>query len=230
MDRSLTLKAYEDMLVIRAFEEEVTRQFRGGNFPRHAHTYQGQEAVAVGVCQALEPDDFITSTHRGHGHLIAKGADLRRSMAEFAGKATGYCKGKGGEMHVIDLKIGMLGAVSVVGGGIPLAVGSGLASQVGRDSRVTVCFFGDGAANQGTFHEGLNLAAAWKLPVVFVCENNGYAMTVKSSNVTSVEDLSVRAAVPMGCPGAVSTGTISPRSMKPPRARWRRPGTGTVHP
>ena len=121
-------------------------------------------------------------------------------MAEFAGKATGYCKGKGGEMHVIDLKIGMLGAVSVVGGGIPLAVGSGLASQVGRDSRVTVCFFGDGAANQGTFHEGLNLAAAWRLPVVFVCENNGYAMTVKSSNVTSVKDLAVRAGS-YGMPG-----------------------------
>ena len=205
IDRSLDLKAYEDMLVIRAFEEEVTRQFRGGNFPRHAHTYQGQEAVAVGVCQALEPDDFITSTHRGHGHLIAKGADLRRSMAEFAGKATGYCKGKGGEMHVIDLKIGMLGAVSVVGGGIPLAVGSGLASQVGRDSRVTVCFFGDGAANQGTFHEGLNLAAAWKLPVVFVCENNGYAMTVKSSNVTSVKDLAVRAGS-YGMPGFTVDG------------------------
>ena len=205
MDRSLALQAYEDMLVIRAFEEEVTRQFRGGNFPRHAHTYQGQEAVAVGVCQALEADDFITSTHRGHGHLIAKGADLRRSMAEFAGKATGYCKGKGGEMHVIDLKIGMLGAVSVVGGGIPLAVGSGLASQVGRDSGVTVCFFGDGAANQGTFHEGLNLAAAWKLPVVFVCENNGYAMTVKSSNVTSVEDLAVRAAA-YGIPGCSVDG------------------------
>ncbi len=205
MDRSLVLKAYEDMLVIRAFEEEVTRQFRGGNFPRHAHTCQGQEAVAVGVCQALEPDDFITSTHRGHGHLIAKGADLRRSMAEFAGKATGYCKGKGGEMHVIDLQIGMLGAVSVVGGGIPLAVGSGLASQVGRDSRVTVCFFGDGAANQGTFHEGLNLAAAWKLPVVFVCENNGYAMTVKSSNVTSVKDLAVRA-VSYGIPGCSVDG------------------------
>ena len=200
IDRTLAITAYEDMLIIRAFEEEVTRQFRGGVFPRHAHTYQGQEAIAVGVCQALEPDDFITSTHRGHGHLIAKGADLRRTMAEFAGKATGYCKGKGGEMHVIDLKIGMLGAVSVVGGGIPLAVGSGLASQVGRDSRVTVCFFGDGAANQGTFHEGLNLAGAWNLPVVFVCENNGYAMTVKSSNVTSVKDLAVRAGS-YGMPG-----------------------------
>ena len=142
------------MLIIRAFEEEVTRQFRGGNFPRHAHTYQGQEAVAVGVCQALERDDFITSTHRGHGHLIAKGADLRRSMAEFAGKAAGYCKGKGGEMHVIDLRIGMLGAVSVVGGGIPLAVGSGLASQVGRDSRVTVCFFRRRSRQPGDLSRG----------------------------------------------------------------------------
>ena len=181
------------MLTIRVFEDEVTRQFREGHFPRHAHTYQGQEAIAVGVCLALNREDFITSTHRGHGHLIAKGGDLCRAMAEFAGKAKGYCKGKGGEMHVMDPEIGMLGAISVVGGGIPLAVGSGLANQVGHDSRVTVCFFGEGAANQGTFHEGLNLAAAWKLPVVFVCENNQYAMTVRSSNVTAVEDLAVRA-------------------------------------
>lgn len=205
VSKELVVEAYRKMLQIRLFEDEVADQFRNGVFPRHAHTCQGQEAVAVGVCQALEAGDFITSTHRGHGHLIAKGGDMRRTMAEFAGKAAGYCKGKGGEMHVIDLGIGMLGAVSIVGGGIPLAAGSGLASQLTGDGRVTVCFFGDGAANQGTFHEGLNLAAAMKLGVVFVCENNQYAMTVRSSRVTAGSDLSLRAQA-YGIPGVTVDG------------------------
>jgi 2-oxoisovalerate dehydrogenase E1 component len=199
------LEGYKKMVTIRIFEDEVAKKFRDGSFPRHAHTYQGQEAVAAGVCLALTKEDFITSTHRGHGHLIAKGGDLSRAAAEFAGRASGYCKGKGGEMHVIDLGIGMLGAISIVGGGIPLAVGSGLASQVHRDNRVTACFFGDGAANQGTFHEGLNLAAAWRLPVVFICENNLYAMTVRSREVTPVDDLSVRAQA-YGIPGLTVDG------------------------
>src|SRR5262245_36740975 len=139
MAKELLLEAYQRMVTIRVFEDAVATKFREGSFPRHAHTYQGQEAVAVGVCLALDPEDFIASTHRGHGHLIAKGGDLRRAVAEFAGKVEGYCRGKGGEMHVLDPRIGMLGAVSVVGGGIPLAVGSGLASQIGRDGRVTAC-------------------------------------------------------------------------------------------
>jgi pyruvate/2-oxoglutarate/acetoin dehydrogenase E1 component/TPP-dependent pyruvate/acetoin dehydrogenase alpha subunit len=203
---SLLFEAFEKMVTIRTFEDEIAKKFRDGSFPRHAHTYQGQEAIAVGVCLALHKGDLITSTHRGHGHLIAKGGDLCRIVAEFAGKAKGYCKGKGGEMHVVDPEIGLLGAISIVGGGIPLAVGSGLASQILHDGRVTVCFFGEGASNQGTFHEGLNLAAAWKLGAVFVCENNLYAMTVRSSEVTSVENIATRAQA-YGIPGITVDGT-----------------------
>ncbi|MCK4617740.1 thiamine pyrophosphate-dependent dehydrogenase E1 component subunit alpha, partial [Candidatus Aerophobetes bacterium] len=157
------------------------------------HSYIGEEAVAVGVCASLNRDDYITSTHRGHGHCIAKGADLKRMMAELYGKETGYCKGKGGSMHIADFSIGILGANGIVGGGIPIATGTALASQYLEDGRVTVCFFGDGASNQGGFHESLNLASLWKLPVVYVCENNLYAETTPQADHQPIRDVADRA-------------------------------------
>ena len=154
---------------------------------------------------SLRPTDYITSTHRGHGHTIAKGADLQRMMAEIFGKATGYCKGKGGSMHIADFTIGMLGANGVVGGGYNLAVGAGLAAKLRGNNQVSVCFFGDGASNRGTFHEGMNMAAAWKLPVVFVCENNQWASTTPYRTTTSVENIADRA-IGYGIPGVVVDG------------------------
>ena len=169
------------------------------------HTYAGEEAVAVGVCFNLRPDDYVSSTHRGHGHCIAKGADINRMMAELFGKATGYCKGKGGSMHIADFKIGMLGANGVVGAGIPIAVGAGLSCKLKYPGRVSVAFFGDGASNQGTFHESLNLAAAWKLPVIFVCENNLYAMGTDIRKVTANPNIADRA-IGYGMEGVIVDG------------------------
>jgi TPP-dependent pyruvate/acetoin dehydrogenase alpha subunit len=157
------------------------------------HLYVGEEAIAVGVCAALGPTDYITSTHRGHGHLIAKGGQLKPMMAEILGKATGYCKGKGGSMHIADLDLGILGANGIVGGGLPTAVGAALSSQLKHGGWVVASFFGDGASNTGSFHESLNLSSAWKLPVIFVCENNGFAMFTPTHWTTSVADISTRA-------------------------------------
>ena len=193
------------MLRVRAFEQRVGDLFARAALPRHSHLYIGEEAVAVGVCKALRPDDYVTSTHRGHGHLIAKGASMERAFAEIAGRATGYCRGKGGTMHVADLSIGFLGAISIVGGGIPIAVGSGLSAQVRHASYVTACFFGDGAANQGNFGEGLNVAAIWKLPVVFVCENNQYNEFTPTRTVTAGPTIASRASG-YGIPGVVVDG------------------------
>jgi len=164
------------MLEIRFFEEKVFELYGQNLVPGTIHLYAGEEAVAVGVCSTLKKEDYITSTHRGHGHCIAKGADLKRIMAEILGKKTGYCKGKGGSMHIADFSVGMLGATAVVGAGLPIAVGASLSAKLRGTDQVTVCFFGEGASNQGTFHESINMAAVWKLPVVFVCENNLYAM------------------------------------------------------
>jgi len=193
------------MLEIRLFEEKVFELYAQNLVPGTIHLYLGEEAVAVGVCTALNKDDYITSTHRGHGHCIAKGADLNRTMAEILGKKTGYCKGKGGSMHIADFNIGMLGATAVVGAGLPIAVGAALSAKLRKTSQVVVCFFGEGASNQGTFHESINMAATWKLPVIFVCENNLYAMGTRQSRVMAIENIADRAAA-YGIPGTTVDG------------------------
>ncbi|MDP9367296.1 MAG: thiamine pyrophosphate-dependent dehydrogenase E1 component subunit alpha, partial [Chloroflexota bacterium] len=175
LSREKLLGMYERMVQIREFEDLAGKNFAAGLVPGFVHLYAGEEAVAVGVCSHLTDADYITSTHRGHGHCIAKGVDIRGMVAELMGKSTGICKGKGGSMHIADVDKGMLGANGIVGGGLPLACGAALTAKTLGTGAVAVCFFGDGASNQGTFHEALNLAAIWKLPVVFVCENNGYA-------------------------------------------------------
>lgn len=200
------LDIYQRILRIRRFEEEVGRLFKKGQLPGLVHLYIGEEAVGAGVCAALRDDDYITSTHRGHGHVIAKGGDVNRMMAELFGKATGYCKGKGGSQHIADFEIGMIGACGIVGGGIPLAVGAGLSAKYRKTDQVSVCFFGDGAANEGTFHESLNLASAFKLPVIFVCENNQYGEFTPAVTVMNIKDIAVRAAG-YGVPGIIADGT-----------------------
>jgi pyruvate dehydrogenase E1 component alpha subunit len=193
------------MLEIRFFEEKVFDLYAQNLVPGTIHLYLGEEAVAVGVCSTLRKDDYITSTHRGHGHCIAKGAEIKLVMAEILGKKTGYCKGKGGSMHIADFSIGMLGATAVVGAGIPIAVGAGLSVKLSGTDQVVVCFFGEGASNQGTFHESINLASVWKLPVVFVCENNLYAMGTRQSRVMAIENIADRA-MAYGILGVVADG------------------------
>lgn len=196
---------YRKMLEIRLFEEKVFDLYGQNLVPGTIHLYAGEEAVAVGVCSNLNVDDYITSTHRGHGHCIAKGADLRRTMAEILGKKTGYCKGKGGSMHIADFAVGMLGATAVVGAGLPIAVGAGLSAKLRKTSQVVACFFGEGASNQGAFHESINMASVWALPVVFVCENNLYAMGTRQSRIMSVQNVADRASA-YGIPGVMVDG------------------------
>lgn len=196
---------FEKMLEIRRFEEKVWDLFGRNLIPGTLHLYIGEEATAVGVCANLRDDDYITSTHRGHGHCIAKGARVDKMMAELLGKKTGYCKGKGGSMHVADASVGILGATAVVGSGIPIAVGAGLSCKLRKTDQVVACFFGDGASNNGTFHESLNMAAIWKLPIIFVCENNLYAMGTRISNVTAIDNMAQRA-IAYGMPGVTVDG------------------------
>ncbi|WP_019121182.1 thiamine pyrophosphate-dependent dehydrogenase E1 component subunit alpha [Brevibacillus massiliensis] len=184
---------YQKMLEIRKFEDAVHLLFGQGKLPGFVHLYAGEEAIAVGVGAHLDVKDSITSTHRGHGHCIAKGCDLDGMMAEIYGKATGLCKGKGGSMHIADLDKGMLGANGIVGGGFPLACGAALTAKLKKTQSVSACFFGDGANNQGTFHEGINLAAIWKLPVIFVAENNGYAEATPFTYASSCINIADRA-------------------------------------
>jgi 2-oxoisovalerate dehydrogenase E1 component len=193
------------MLLIRAFEETVEQLYAAGKMHGTMHLYIGQEAVAVGAIAALRPDDYITSTHRGHGHAIAKGQDLRAMLAELLGKETGVCRGRGGSMHLADLERGNLGANGIVAGGIPIAVGAGLSIRMQGQDRVVLCFFGDGAANHGNFHEGLNMAAIWRLPVVFLCENNQYAMSMAVRRAMAVPRVADRA-VAYGIPGETVDG------------------------
>lgn len=193
------------MLLIRAFEETVEQLYAAGKMHGTMHLYIGQEAVAVGAIAALRPDDYITSTHRGHGHAIAKGQDLRAMLAELLGKETGVCRGRGGSMHLADLERGNLGANGIVAGGIPIAVGAGLSIRMQGQDRVVLCFFGDGAANHGNFHEGLNMAAIWRLPVVFLCENNQYAMSMPIRKAMAVPRVADRAAA-YGIPGETVDG------------------------
>lgn len=189
----------EKMLVIREFETTVQKHFAEGEIPGFVHLYLGEEAVGVGACSALGKEDYITSTHRGHGHLLARGGDIKKMMAEIFGKATGYNKGKGGSMHIADVSLGILGANGIVGAGLPIAAGAGITSQILDEDSVTICFFGDGASNRGTFHEAINMASVWNLPVVFVCENNMYAISMpqyradgrKGQNIKDVSDRAV---------------------------------------
>lgn len=193
------------MQTIRRFEERASDDYRAGDIYGVVHCYIGEEAVATGVCAALNPDDQIISTHRGHGHCIAKGADLKRMMAELYGRETGYCKGKGGSMHIADFSIGMLGANGIVAGGIPIVTGAGLAAQLEGKGRVAVSFFGDGASNAGPFHESINIAAAWKLPMIYVCENNLYAASTPAASTLAHSDVAARAAG-YDIPGVVVDG------------------------
>jgi len=196
---------YQTMVRIRRFEERVAREFAEGNIPGSVHLYIGEEAVATGAIAHLRKDDYIMSTHRGHGHLIAKGGDPRLMMAELFAKKTGYCLGKGGSMHIANIDIGMLGAAGIVGSGIPIATGAALSAKMRGTDQVTICFFGDGASNIGRFHEGINLASVWRLPVVFVCENNLWAVSVPTSCSLSVPNVADRAAG-YGIPGVVVDG------------------------
>jgi acetoin:2,6-dichlorophenolindophenol oxidoreductase subunit alpha len=199
------LSAYRTMRTIRAFEDRVHEEFALGDIPGFVHLYAGEEASAAGVCLHLDNRDAIASTHRGHGHCIAKGVDVMAMMAEIYGKANGACKGKGGSMHIADLSKGMLGANGIVGGGPPLICGRALASKQKGEGGVAVAFFGDGASNQGTTLESLNLAAVWNLPAIFVAENNGYAETTSSTWSVASDDIADRAAA-FGMPGVIVDG------------------------
>jgi acetoin:2,6-dichlorophenolindophenol oxidoreductase subunit alpha len=200
------LEGYRRMVRIRRFEEEAMRRATAGEFSG-MHSSCGQEAAIVGACLALRDDDYVTGTHRSHGHPIGKGADLKPLMAELYGKATGICKGRGGSMHLADRKVGIIGESAIVGGGIPLATGAGLSIQVRGSDQVSLCFFGDGAANQGTFGESLNLAAIWKLPVIFFCENNLYAISTPVAKSHGQPDIARRAAG-FGIPGVIVDGQV----------------------
>jgi pyruvate dehydrogenase E1 component alpha subunit len=188
------LELYEKMLTIREFELRAIDERRKGLIPGFIHSCVGQEATAAGACAALRPEDVITSTHRGHGHLVAKGGVPKFMMAELAARTTGYCGGKGGSLHMTDFDLGILGANGIVAGGIPIAVGAGLAIQQRKEARVVLSFFGDGATNEGAFHEALNLAGLWKLPVVFFCENNLYGEGTPQAQQAPVADLATRGA------------------------------------
>ncbi|MFQ6076096.1 MAG: thiamine pyrophosphate-dependent dehydrogenase E1 component subunit alpha [Candidatus Bathyarchaeia archaeon] len=204
-EKEKLIEMYRKMLKIRHFEEKVFYLFLQGLIPGTIHLYTGQEAVAVGVCESLREGDFITSTHRPHGHYIAKGGSIDKLLAELFGRKTGCCKGKGGSMHVCDISVGMPPAIGVVAAGIPIAAGMALSFKMRNTDQVVACFFGEGASNQGTFHEGINIAAVWRLPVIFICENNLYAASTHMSKVMLVENVAERASA-YGIPGEVVDG------------------------
>jgi len=205
IEKEKLIDMYRLMVRIRTFEERVVKEFAAGNIPGAAHLYAGEEAVATGACANLRPDDYITSTHRGHGHLIAKGGKTDRMMAELYGKKTGYNKGKGGSMHIADMEIGILGANAIVGANIPIAGGAALSARMRGTDQVAICFIGDGATNTGRFHEGVNLAACWDLPVVYVVENNMYAESTSIASACKLVNLSDRASA-YGIPGKTVEG------------------------
>lgn len=191
-DREFKIQLYRTMLRIRRFEEKAIELKAQQIIPGLLHLYIGEEAVATGVCAALRRDDYISSTHRGHGHCIAKGGEISRMMAELLGRKEGYCRGKGGSMHIADIELGILGANGIVAAGMPISGGAALSIKMRGKDQVVACFFGDGGSNQGAFHESLNLVALWKLPVIFVCENNQYAISVAQSRSTSIRDIYLR--------------------------------------
>lgn len=203
--RDTVLGMYHRMMLIRRFEEVAEDMFRQARMRGALHFYIGEEASGVGVCAALRDSDFITSTHRGHGHCIAKGGHVDRMMAELFGRSTGYCGGKGGSMHIADLDIGILGANGIVGAGIPIAAGAGLGSKLRGEDAVTACFFGDGAGPTGAFHEGVNFAAVQKLPVIYVCENNQYGMATRADQANAGPSIAGRGDA-YGIPGVVVDG------------------------
>jgi len=205
LDKEEMLELYRKMYLIREFEETVSKFFSQGQIPGFVHLYIGEEAVAIGVCANLAKQDFIASTHRGHGHGIARGASVNKMMAEIFGKVDGYCKGKGGSMHIADVELGFLGANGIVGAGLPLAAGAAFANKYLNNNGVSVCFFGDGASNRATFHEALNLASIWKLPVVFVNENNMYGISMSQERHQNITDIADRA-VAYGIPGVSIDG------------------------
>ena len=204
-ERDLYMLMLRRMMLIRRFDETVKELVQRGELVGAAHCYIGEEAVAVGACVALRDEDYITGNHRSHGHPISKGGDVRRAMAELLGKATGYCKGKGGSMHLADFSIGILGESGIVASALPVAVGAALASKMKGNDRVVVAFFGDGASNQGACHEAMNLASIWDLPVIFLCENNQYAVTTSFKDSVAVENISDRA-VAYNMPGVLVDG------------------------
>ena len=203
--REAALEIHRTMVRIRVFESRVEQLFLAGELPGFVHTYLGEEAIAAGVCSVLRVDDYLTSTHRGHGHAIAKGMAMDVLMAELYGKETGACRGRGGSMHVADFSLGMLGANGIVGGGFGIAAGAALSAQYRGTKQVAVCFFGDGGINKGTFHEALNFASVHGLPVVFVCENNQYAVTTSYATTVAVEHVSDRASA-YNMPGLLIDG------------------------
>ncbi len=191
-DTELLISLFKNIIRLRKFEDKVYQLFLKGELPGTIHQYQGQEAVAVGICSVLEKNDWITSTHRPHGHAIAKGVKMRDAMAELYGKETGCCKGKGGSMHLGDPDVGMIPAIAIVAGGISIVTGIGLAFKLKKTKQVAACFFGEGATNEGAFHEGLNMAAYQKLPIIYVCENNLYGASTQYNKTTLVEDVAER--------------------------------------
>lgn len=208
-EREKLISMLELMYKIRFFEERAKKLYKtgmlSGKFLGALHSYIGEEAIAVGVCSCLKKDDYVLSTHRGHGHFIAKGGDLKRMLAELQGKESGYCRGRGGSMHLFSPEIGFMGGNGVMGAGIPLAIGTAFSAQYRGSNQATVCFFGDGSSNQGTFHESLNMASLWKLPVVFICENNLYAVTTSAAESISIPNVGDRACA-YGIPGKVIDG------------------------
>ena len=205
ISKEMLLGMYRKMLTIRRFEERAAELYAAGRMPGFVHLYVGEEAVATGVCASLSDKDFITSTHRGHGHVIAKGGKTDLMMAELYGKVTGYCKGKGGSMHIADVDLGILGANGIVGAGQPISVGAAFACKYKKTDAVAVCFFGDGASNRGTFHEAMNMASSFKLPVVFVCENNMYGISNYQKHHMNISDIADRAGA-YGVPGVSVDG------------------------
>ncbi len=205
MEKSFLLGLYETMFRIRTFEEEVKRQFEDGNIPGFIHLASGQEAVSAGACAAINKDDYIGSTHRGHANLIAKGGRTDRMMAELFARETGYCKGRGGCLHITDMSVGSLGANGIVAAGIIVTNGAALSSKLLKNKKVTLSFFGDGATNQGKFHEAMNLASLWSLPIVFICENNLYGEATPQAKHMKTKDIAVRAKA-YDMPGIVVDG------------------------
>jgi TPP-dependent pyruvate/acetoin dehydrogenase alpha subunit len=206
MTKKEKLELLSKMIMVRSFEERAGELFRRNFIPGFIHLSIGEEASSVGTCSVLRADDYVASTHRGHGHMIAKGADPKRMFAELLGKEAGYCRGKGGSMHIADFSIGMLGANGVVGGGFPIIVGAGLSIKLRKTDQVGVVFFGDGAANRGTFHEACNMAAIWKLPIIFVCENNLYASTTPAEYSLAGGSVAARACA-YGIKGYATNGS-----------------------
>ena len=199
IDKNIKISLLKTMLEIRRFEEEAIQLYYRNKLYGHLHPYLGEEAIAAGACMTLNKEDYILSTHRGHGHCIARGGDMNKMMAELFGRETGYCRGRGGSMHIADPELGILGANGIVGGGLPISVGSGISSKIKNKNNVTICFFGDGAANNGVFHESLNMAAVLKLPVIYICENNLFAVStnvLKSTSVKRIADRSISYDIP----------------------------------